>query len=128
MSKRIRRYSQAKIEEIVFRVQSGELSVHSARQEYAIGGKMTVYRWLQRYSSKMCQKQASTHMPKKQKLLQEANRNIELEATQLRLEYYETIFALAKEEYGVDFKEILGPRSDAFIKDAKDSNIVPDSE
>lgn len=127
MSNRSRRYSQQEIEEIVFRVKSGELSVIQARQQYEIGGKMTVYRWLERYGKMAMQKQASYKMVKKKKPLKEADRDIELEATQLRLEYYETIFALAKEEYGVDFKKILGPRSDTFIKDAQDSKSVPDS-
>ena len=119
------RYSKSKIEEILFRVKSGELSVIQARQIYGIGGKMTIYRWLKRYGYTL-ENKASYKMAKK-KSLKEPNRDLELESAQLRLEYYETIFALAKEEYGVDFKKILGSRSKVFVKDEENSKPVPDS-
>ena len=120
-----RRYSKSKIEEILFRVKSGELRIIQARQIYGIGGKMTIYRWLKRYGYTL-ENQASYKMVKK-KSLKEPSRDLELESAQLRLEYYETIFALAKEEYGVDFKKILGSRSKVFVKDEKGSKPVPDS-
>ena len=121
-----RRYSKSEIEEILFRVKSGELSIIQARHIYGIGGKMTIYRWLERYGSTI-KKQANYKMANKQKLLKEPSRDLELESAQLRLEYYETIFALAKEEYGVDFKKNLGSRSKVFVKDEENSKPLPDS-
>lgn len=119
-------YSDSFVHEVVSRVRSGEFSAHKARQIYGIGGKMTVYRWLERCNYQA--KEGSRYkMANKKKLLKEPNRDLELESAQLRLEYYETIFSLAKEEYGVDFKKILGSRSKAFVKDEEDSKAVPDS-
>ena len=125
-SSRGRRYSKSEIAEILFRVKSGELSVIQARRIYGIGGKMTIYRWLERHDSTI-QKQQSYKMTRKKVALKEPNKDLELESVQLRLEYYETIFALAKEEYGVDFKKILGPRSRDVIKDEENNEPVSDS-
>lgn len=36
------------------------------------------------------------------------NKDAALSEAQLKLEYYETIFNLAREKYGLDFKKILG--------------------
>ena len=43
-------YSDSFVHEVVSRVRSGEISTWKAREIYGIGGKMTVYRWLNRFN------------------------------------------------------------------------------
>lgn len=49
--KESRIYSSIFKEEVVARVVSGEMSVFEARQHYEIGGKMTIYDWLDKLAS-----------------------------------------------------------------------------
>lgn len=106
-----RYYSDDFIYEVISRVSSGELSVYGAGKIYGIGGKiygiggkMTIYRWLDCCNLRAI-RDTRYRMVKKKKPLILLDKKTALKAAQLRLEYYETIFALAKEEYNVDFKK-----------------------
>jgi hypothetical protein len=126
MYKLSRSYSDRFIEDIVFRVKSGELSANEARRLYKIGGKMTVYRWLERYGCEL-PKHGRYKMVKVKKTAAPKDESQALAEAELRLEYYETLFALASEEYGMDIKKVLATRNRKAVEAGKDGTTLQDS-
>jgi len=103
-------YSDNFIKEVVCRVRSGELTVRKAQKLYGIGGNMTIYRWLDCVNIDP-KKGIAYKMTKKLKSPPEEDQEQALKESRIKLEYYETILSLAKEEYGLDLKKILASRS-----------------
>ena len=101
-------YSDELVLEVVKRVKRGELSVTKAREAYGIGGKMTIQKWVSKYGAMVeeCNPKGGLVTNKRKQAPAESKEKALKEAV-LKLEMYENIFALAKEEYGVDFKKIL---------------------
>ncbi len=116
------RYRDSLVYEIISRIQSGELSIYQARKLYNIGGKMTISRWLSRCGVEAPKIRRSL-MSKKPKQIKKDD-NILLKEALLRIEYYETIFGLVKEEYGLDCKKILGSGVKKAKEEGKINNFV----
>lgn len=119
MQSRIKKtYSESFKISVVNEVLLGKKSAYEIRQEYKIGGKMTVYRWISKYgislpkkSTKTMKKQKSKgSLPKKNKKSNrsKANKSLSLEEALIKIELYETMLDIAKKDYGIDVKKKLG--------------------
>jgi hypothetical protein len=97
-------YSDNFIEKVVFRVKPGEITVQEDRKIYGIGGNMTAQRWLNLIDINP-KKDTGYKMPVKKKLTPSKWQKQPLKEAGIKLEYYETLFSLAKEEYGFDLKK-----------------------
>jgi len=124
-------YSEEFIKEVVERIKLGELSAHSARIVYGIGGKMTIYRWLSRYDIERANPRRYQMVKikktiSKKTISRSEDSDIALQEAHLRLEYYETLFSLAKEEYGIDIKKVLGTIHRGNVKANEDNQALSD--
>ena len=109
MSRTNKKYSQDFKNSLVREVLSGKLSAYEAKKKHQIGGKMTVYRWISQYTKKkksinMTDKTTSKTTSKKSP----SNSKDSYEEALLKVEYYEKLISLAKEEYGLDIKKNFG--------------------
>jgi len=87
---------------------------------------MTIYRWLEKYGCEL-PKQGRYKMVKVKKPAAIKDETQALAEAQLRLEYYETLFALASEEYGMDIKKVLATRHRNSVEAEKDHTALQGS-
>jgi len=123
-----RHYSPTFREQVVLRVERGELSVAEAMRTYGIGGSMTVYRWLDKYGSDSKTGSSLSSMEDKRGTEQAASSGISasesgadlraeveslrrlLELERLRSESYLRMIKLAEERYGVPIEKKSGAK------------------
>ena len=120
--KESRIYSSIFKEEVVARVVKGEMSVLEARQHYEIGGKMTIYDWLEKLAPQWYERprnkriKKSLSMPKKEadsaSELAAKIRSLKqlLDAERLRSEAFLTMIKLAEEKYNLAIEKKSGAK------------------
>ena len=110
-------YSSNFKEKVLSEVLNGQISAEGARKKYNIGGKMTVYRWLDAYNNSKEKKVLSlSDMDKKEKKEQQvipeelADLKQQLEEALLKAEAYKTLLEIGKEEFGIDLEKKYGAK------------------
>lgn len=109
--------------QIASEVVTGRLSVYSARKKYGIGGKMTVFTWVDKfYGQRPRTKPISLSYMRKKKLKnidqEEYNRLLkekdelekQLERSLLEAGAYQALVDIAKEEYNLDLRKKHGTK------------------
>jgi len=104
-------YSEAFKRKVVSDIQEGLYSPWRAREIYKIGGKMTVYKWLERYDPSRVQTHKAVKMKNSNKEnnadLKSRIRYLEQIVSDLTIEkkILETTIDVANETYGLDLKK-----------------------
>jgi len=110
-------YSEAFKRKVVSDIQEGLYSPWRAREIYRIGGKMTVYKWLERYdpSRALTYKAGRMKDSNKENItdLKSRIRYLEQIVSDLTIEkkILETTIDIANETYGLDLKKNIGRTS-----------------
>ncbi|MDX2248157.1 MAG: transposase [Bacteroidia bacterium] len=92
-------YSETFKTEVVKQIESGKLSVLEASREYAIGGSMTVYRWVNKYGTKSTEMKRSEKKEKPEEVLAAELRARELSAEVTALKRLREFERLRSESY-----------------------------
>ena len=112
-----RRYSDAFKRKVVSDINKGIYTANRAAQIYKIGGNMTVYKWLAKYSPDNVFAHKGANMKKNKKNsavdLESRIRYLEQIVSDLTIEkkILETTIDIANEEYGLDLKKNIGSLS-----------------
>ena len=110
-------YSLAFKKQVLKRILSNEITANQASKEYGIGGKMTVYRWLDRKEKILGTQlpQAMTDEPKGTKSIDELEAELAsvrrlLEQERLRSEAYLAMIKLAEQKYNLPIEKKSGAK------------------
>ncbi|MDX2249535.1 MAG: IS630 transposase-related protein [Bacteroidia bacterium] len=114
-------YSETFKTEVVKQIESGKLSVLEASRQYAIGGSMTVYRWVKKYGTKSTEMKRSEKKEKPEEVMAAELRARELSAEvaalkrllefeRLRSESYLQMIKLAEEKFQIPIEKKSGAK------------------
>lgn len=113
------RYSESFKLHVVTEIESGQLTIGSARRRYGIKGGETIQKWLRRYGKNhLLGKVVRVERPEEKDRIKELEAKVrELESalaqSQVKLFAYESLVDVAEEHYGADFKKNFGARRSA---------------
>ena len=113
------RYSEPFKLHVVTEIESGQLTIGSARRRYGIKGGETIQKWLRRYGKNhLLGKVVRVERPEEKDRIKELEAKVrELESalaqSQVKLFAYESLVDVAEEHYGADFKKNFGARRSA---------------
>jgi transposase-like protein len=124
----INRYSLSFKQKVIKEIEEGKLSKSEARKLYGIPGDRTIQNWIKKFGklhllNKVVRIELKDEVSKL-KQLEKEKKALEsaLAQAHLKLIVYESMLEIAEEEYGVDLKKNLKPRSStAAVKEVKDS-------
>jgi transposase-like protein len=108
-------YSSTIKQQVIRRIETGELSVSSAAREYGIGGSMTIYRWLDRRDIIMGKEPNQNKPNEEPKSQQELAAEVEmlrqlLKQERLRSEAYLTMIKIAEEQFNIPIEKKSGAK------------------
>lgn len=107
-------YSEELRRHIVDQIERGELSISQAQREYSIGGKQSIYNWLNQYSRTL---KKGTRLVMEKDSIDKTNEQLrkrikELEAAlgrkSLEADLYKTMVDIAAKKYHIDLKKSIG--------------------
>lgn len=107
-------YSEDLRRHIVDQIERGELSISQAQREYSIGGKQSIYNWLNQYSRTL---KKGTRLVMEKDSIDKTNEQLrkrikELEAAlgrkSLEADLYRTMVDIAAKKYHIDLKKNIG--------------------
>lgn len=113
------RYSESFKLHVVSEVESGQLTIESARRRYGIAGGSTIQKWLRRYGKNhLLGKVVRVERPEEKDRVKELEVKVrELESalaqSQVKLFAYESLLEVAEKHYKTDFKKNFGVRQSA---------------
>ena len=120
------RYSEAFKLHVVSEIDSGHLTIYSARRRYGIRGGETVQKWLRSYGKDhLLGRVVRVERPEEKDRIKELEARVrELESTlaqsQVKLFAYESLIEVAEEHYDADFKKNFGAKqSSSALNNAK---------
>jgi transposase-like protein len=105
------RYSEPFKLHVVSEIESGQLTIESARRRYGIKGGETIQKWLRRYGKNhLLGKVVRVERPEEKDRVKELESKVrELESalaqSQVKLFAYESLVDVAEEHYGADFAD-----------------------
>ena len=117
------RYSEAFKLHVISEIESGSLTVESARRRYDIKGGETVQKWLRRYGKNhLLGKVIRVERPDEKDQVKELKGKIrELESalaqSQVKMLALESLLEVAEEHYGSDFKKNFGAKRSSGVLD-----------
>ena len=120
-------YGEAFKRHVVSEVQSGKISMTTARLKYGIGGKMTVKRWCQKYARLRPQlyedAMKAAESSRNDTALEQRVRELErsLSTAHLKIESLEVLLEVAEEQLGVDIRKKYGTTPSTASKNANRS-------
>ena len=115
------RYSEPFKLHVVTEIESGQLTIGSARRRYGIKGGETIQKWLRRYGKNhLLGKVVRVERPEEKDRIKELEAKVrELESalaqSQIKLFAYESLVDVAEEHYGADFKKNFGAKRSAGV-------------
>jgi transposase-like protein len=115
------RYSEPFKLHVVSEIESGQLTIESARRRYGIKGGETIQKWLRRYGKNhLLGKVVRVERPEEKDRVKELESKVrELESalaqSQVKLFAYESLVDVAEEHYGADFKKNFGAKRSAGV-------------
>jgi len=115
------RYSEPFKLHVVSEIESGHLTIESARRRYGITGGATVQKWLCNYGKNhLLGKVVRVELPEEKDRLKKLEAKVrELESalaqSQVKLLAYESLVEVAEEHYKADFKKNFGVKLSAEV-------------